>query len=99
MANITGKKYGGRKKGTPNKLTKETKELLKNIVHNELELIPNSLNNLDTLDRLEILIKLLPYVIPKIEVKNNQINIGALPVSRMSNQATSEINKILEMEY
>ena len=25
MANITGKKYGGRKKGTPNKITKETK--------------------------------------------------------------------------
>ena len=26
MANTTGKKYGGRKKGTPNKLTKEIKE-------------------------------------------------------------------------
>ena len=68
------------------------------IIYHHSEII-NSLKNLDTLDRLEILIKLLPYVMPKIEVKNNQINIGALPVSKMSNQATSEINKILEMEY
>jgi hypothetical protein len=29
MANTTGKKYGGRQKGTPNKLTKELRTLLK----------------------------------------------------------------------
>ena len=29
MANNTGKKYGGRQKGTPNKLTKEIRTVLK----------------------------------------------------------------------
>ena len=29
MANTTGNKFGGRTKGTPNKLTKELRELLK----------------------------------------------------------------------
>ena len=31
MANITGVKYGGRQKGTPNKLTKELMSVLKDI--------------------------------------------------------------------
>ena len=29
MANTTGKKYGGREKGTPNRLTKELRSILK----------------------------------------------------------------------
>jgi hypothetical protein len=37
MANNTGKKFGRRKKGTPNKLTKELRTLLKDFVFNELE--------------------------------------------------------------
>lgn len=32
MANITGKKFGGREKGTPNVLTKEVRTVLKAIV-------------------------------------------------------------------
>ena len=37
MANTTGKKYGGREKGTPNRLTKELRSVLKDIVYQELE--------------------------------------------------------------
>ena len=37
MANTTGKKYGGREKGTPNRLTKELRSILKDIVYQELE--------------------------------------------------------------
>ena len=36
MANTTGNKYGGREKGTPNRLTKELRTLLKNILYQEL---------------------------------------------------------------
>ena len=31
MANTTGKKFGGRQKGTPNKLTKELRSALKDV--------------------------------------------------------------------
>ena len=37
MANTTGKKYGGRQKGTPNRLTKELRAILKDVLYNELE--------------------------------------------------------------
>ena len=39
MANTTGNKYGGRSKGTPNRLTKELRTVLKDIVYRELESI------------------------------------------------------------
>ena len=32
MANTTGKKYGGREKGTPNKATQDIKEILNEVV-------------------------------------------------------------------
>lgn len=54
MANNTGKKYGGRKAGTPNKLTKELRAALKNILHQEIELLPNHFNKLDPKDRMEL---------------------------------------------
>ena len=37
MANTTGKKFGGRQKGTPNRLTKELRAVLKDLIHEELE--------------------------------------------------------------
>jgi hypothetical protein len=70
MANTTGKKFGGRKKGTPNRLTKETRTLLKNIFYNEIENIESLLNELEAEKRLEIIIKFLPYILPKVNSTN-----------------------------
>ena len=33
MANTTGKKHGGRKKGTPNRLTRELRTILKDVFY------------------------------------------------------------------
>ena len=66
MANNTGKKYGGREAGTPNKLTKELRIALKNIMFQEIELIPEHLKSLMPKERLELIIKLMPYVFPKV---------------------------------
>ena len=66
MANTTGKKYGGRQKGTPNKLTKELRSVLKDILYQELEQIQEHLETLNSKERVELLIKLMPYVLPKV---------------------------------
>jgi hypothetical protein len=72
MANNTGKKYGGRVVGTPNKLTTELRSLLKNVVHREIELLTEHLSKLDVSERLDLLIKLLPFAVPKVELINYQ---------------------------
>ena len=67
MANITGKKYGERQKGTPNKLTKEIRTVLKDLIYKELDEIKEHLDSLEPKKRIEIVIKLIPYVLPKVE--------------------------------
>lgn len=63
----------GRPKGAVNKTTAETKELIQKIVSNELENIVERLEQLDNKERLDVIIKLLPYIIPK------QNHIGIYP--------------------
>ena len=72
MSNNTGKKFGGRKSGTSNKLTLELRTLLKNVVHKELELLSDHLSKLDERERLDMLIKLLQFTVPKVESINYQ---------------------------
>ena len=67
MANTTGKKFGGRQKGTPNKLTKELRSVLKDVLYEELDRLPERLDELDTKNRLELLVKLMPFVFPKVQ--------------------------------
>lgn len=67
MANTTGKKFGGRQRGTPNKLTKELRSVLKDVLYDEIERLPERLDELDTKDRMELLVKLMPFVFPKVQ--------------------------------
>ena len=62
-----GKKTGGRTKGTPNVITREVREVLKDIISYEMENVPEYLSQLDPKDKLDIIIKLLPFAIPKAE--------------------------------
>ena len=66
MANTTGNKYGGRQKGTPNRMTKELRSVLKNILYQEINDIEERFNLLEPKERIELLIKLIPYILPKV---------------------------------
>ncbi|MDB4050980.1 hypothetical protein N9454_06860 [Flavobacteriaceae bacterium] len=66
MANTTGNKYGGRQKGTPNRMTKELRVLLKDILYQELEQLQERLELLEPKQRIELIIKLTPYILPKV---------------------------------
>ena len=61
MANTTGNKYGGREKGTPNRITKELRSLLKDVMYDEIGALQERLDALNPKERLELLIKLMPY--------------------------------------
>jgi hypothetical protein len=74
MANTTGNKYGGRQKGTPNRMTKELRSVLKDILYRELEQIQEQLDALNPKERIELLIKLMPYVLPKVTSVSHTTN-------------------------
>lgn len=55
----------GRPKGALNKSTSEMKENIKAILESEFEKIDDHLAKLEPKERLDFIIKLLPYVVPK----------------------------------
>jgi hypothetical protein len=61
-----GIKTGGRQSGTPNKITSELREKLKSIIDMELDKLPDYINGLDNIQKLDLLVKLIPYVLPKV---------------------------------
>ena len=80
MANTTGQKHGGRKKGTPNRLTRELRTILKDVLYQEMEHLEERLNDLDPKDRMQIVLKLMPYVFPKVmdvqSTKDESLDFG-----------------------
>jgi hypothetical protein len=64
---MKGEKTGGRTQGTPNKLTKELRTVLKDLIFVELEKLPAELEKLEGKERIELLIKLLPFAMPKLD--------------------------------
>jgi len=71
-----GYKTGGRQAGTPNKTTKELRDILKAFVCGELETLPETLAALPADKRAEILVKLLPFVLPKVDTVNATFGEG-----------------------
>ena len=63
--NTTGKKYGGRVKGTPNKMTAELRSKIGNIIDVTLESL--DLNTLSKLEKIKLLQVCMQYAIPKLQ--------------------------------
>ena len=62
----------GRPQGAHGKLTTELRAQLKLLIEDELARLPGYLATLPDPDRLQVVLKLLPYVLPKVQ----QVNSG-----------------------
>ncbi|AIJ36658.1 hypothetical protein FPG101_00885 [Flavobacterium psychrophilum FPG101] len=90
----TGTKTGGRTKGTPNRTTAETKELLQTIVSKELDKLGAMLEQLEPNERINAIAKLLPYILPKQnEVKAEITNTDKNLTSEEREKRISELIK------
>ena len=60
-------KTGGRNKGTPNRTTGEIRELFSHLLDSNINRIQVDLDSLEAKDRLNFLLKLTDYVLPKMQ--------------------------------
>ena len=83
MANTTGKKFGGRKKGTPNKTTEEIRERFQLLISDNLEGLEEDLSGLDAEKRIKYVIELAKFVVPTLKATSLKtegfLNIPNLP--------------------
>lgn len=66
MANTTGRKFGGRKKGTPNKSMAKIRERVMTLLNNNWAQILVDLGTMSPKDRVDCYLKLLDYALPKL---------------------------------
>ena len=83
-----GYKTGGRQTGTPNKRTAIT-ENIEDMVLKEFNKIPAYIESLNNKERLEFIIKLLPYAVPKYTHKTISDDTPELPIFEQIQIVTS----------
>ena len=72
-----GVKHGGRKVGTPNKVSSELKEVLSEYCLNEFKFLNTNIEKLTLSERLVFFLKVLPFVLPKNGVPEANMKEGA----------------------
>lgn len=60
-----GKKFGGRQRGTGNKISAALKEVLNEYCMNEFQYLNANIERLTLSERLVFFLKVLPFVLPK----------------------------------
>ena len=73
-----------RKKGTPNKITRDVRELLLEIVEGQMDDVKEALGEMKKMDKktyLKIFVALLPYVVPKCVHQVTEVNMPTKPPS------------------
>lgn len=78
-------KQGGRTKGTPNLITADVRRLLADAISEHLI---SDLNALQPLKRAELLVKVLPYVIPPLTPKNEPTQNDVEPLTLVLTRET-----------
>ncbi len=82
----------GRPKGIPNKVNKDLKSRIAQIVENGFETIETDLKALEAKDRLNAYLKLLEYILPK--QRESKIDIGSLSDAEVEALLTKAIETL-----
>ena len=86
---------GGRKKGTPNKVTSSLREWVNALIDSNREQIESDLKELEPKDRLMVLERLLSYVLPKMQNVDTSLNFDGLTDEQLNKavrQLVKEVN-------
>ncbi len=98
MANTTGKKFGGRTKGTPNKVTNDIREAYKKLLDKNIDNLDKWLNEIAKTSparAFDIILRLSEFVIPKINRGSMDLTIGkAKEIDLTDEEINAEINRL-----
>ena len=93
--NTTGKKFGGRQKGTPNKLSSKIKEKLSNLIDEVITSL--DIEDMTKAERLKLIQLAMPYVLtkPQQEEVEQQQNITVEIIDRLSDYSDKQLDNAI----
>lgn len=91
-------KTGGRKAGTPNKITGTLKDFVSGLIEDNREQMQKDLKALSPKDRLLVLERFLQYVLPKQQAIAADLSVEEQPKDLTTDEAIALIKR-LENEY
>ena len=94
--NTTGKKYGGRTKGTPNKLSAEIKESLSLLISEAVSSL--DINSMSKSEKLKLIQLGLPYVITKSQIEEvvEEQKFTVEIIDRLTDYSDKEIDSAIK---
>jgi len=94
--NTTGKKFGGRTKGTPNKLNSEIKDKLSSIISEAIDSF--DIADMTKAERLKLIQLGIPYIItkPQQEEIQEQQNITIEIIDRLSDYSDDQLDNAIK---
>ena len=94
--NTTGKKFGGRQKGTPNKLNSKIKDKLLDIISDAISTL--NIEDMTKAERLKLIQLGLPYIItkPQQEEIQEQQNFTIEIIDRLSDYSDKQLDNAIK---
>ena len=94
--NTTGKKFGGRQKGTPNRLNSKIKDKLSDIISDAIDSL--NIEDMTKAERLKLIQLGLPYIItkPQQEEIQEQQNFTIEIIDRLSDYSDKQLDNAIK---
>ena len=94
--NTTGKKFGGRQKGTPNRLNSKIKDKLTDIITDAISTL--DIADMTKAERLKLIQLGLPYIItkPQQEEIQEQHNITVEIIDKLSDYSDKQLDNAIK---
>lgn len=78
-------RMGGRQKGTPNKVTASVKDWVAQVIDKNRRQMEKDIKTLEPKDRLQMLEKLMQYVVPKQQAVSANVDFSKLSDEQLNN--------------
>jgi hypothetical protein len=85
-------KQGGRKAGTPNKMTGDLKSRISTLLDSQFDNVVDDLEQLEPKDRVTAYLKFLEYALPK--QREQKIDLSTLTDEQIDDLLTKALNKL-----